>query len=58
MKPLWKVLVKPTLGLTTEFLSLLGLDELADYGEFLVEQHPIVTSDLLHLPVASTSSST
>jgi hypothetical protein len=48
MKMQWqKVLVKTTIWLAAEILlSLLGLDDLADYSEFIFERHLIVTSYL------------
>lgn len=49
----WKALiVKLTVWLAAEIvLNLIGLDNLADYSEFVFERDRVVTS---HLPVATT----
>lgn len=58
MKMQWqKVFVKTTVWLTAEvLLSLLGIDDLADYSEFIFERHFTVTSGFLELAIATTPS--
>lgn len=57
MKMQWqKVFVKTTVWLTAEILlNLLGVDDLADYSEFIFERHFTVTSGLLELAAATPS---
>jgi preprotein translocase subunit SecG len=55
MKTQWKrLLVKTTVWLAAEIiLNLLGLDNLADYSEFVYEHEVIVLSQLAQQPTPS-----